>query len=50
MRALWTALQVPRAQAIELANLFTRIGSDADAFKAGQERFASGERPQWRLR
>jgi enoyl-CoA hydratase/carnithine racemase len=50
MRALWTALEVPRAQAIGLANLFTRIGSDAAAFKAGQERFASGERPDWKLR
>src|SRR4030095_11465890 len=27
VRALWTALHVGRAQAIELANLFTRIGS-----------------------
>jgi enoyl-CoA hydratase/carnithine racemase len=50
MRALWTALEVPRTQAIAAANLFTRIGSDAAAFKAGQERFASGERPQWRRR
>jgi enoyl-CoA hydratase/carnithine racemase len=50
MRALWTALEVPRTQAIGLANLFTRIGSDAAAFKAGQDRFASGERPQWRKR
>ncbi|HEY8524925.1 MAG TPA: enoyl-CoA hydratase/isomerase family protein [Acidimicrobiales bacterium] len=50
MRALWTALEVPRTQAIAAANLFTRIGSDAAAFKAGQERFASGERPKWRLR
>jgi enoyl-CoA hydratase/carnithine racemase len=50
MRALWTALEVPRTQAIGLANLFTRIGSDAAAFKAGQERFASGERPRWTVR
>ena len=50
MRALWTALEVPRTQAIGLANLFTRVGSDAAAFKAGQDRFASGERPRWRLR
>ncbi len=50
MRALWTALEVPRTQAIGMANLFTRIGSDAAAFKAGQDRFASGERPQWRSR
>jgi hypothetical protein len=50
MRALWTALEVSRHQAIELANLFTRIGSDAEAFKAGQRRFESGKRPEWRLR
>lgn len=50
MRALWTALEVSRRQGIELANLFTRIGSDAEAFRAGQERFASGKRPKWRLR
>ncbi|MGH9138226.1 MAG: enoyl-CoA hydratase/isomerase family protein [Acidimicrobiales bacterium] len=50
MRALWTALEVPRSQAIGLANLFTRIGSDADALKAGQDRFTSGERPTWRMR
>jgi enoyl-CoA hydratase/carnithine racemase len=50
MRALWTALEVPRTQAIGMANLFTRIGSDAAAFKAGQERFSSGQRPQWRKR
>jgi len=50
MRALWTALEVPRTQAIGLANLFTRIGSDAAAFRAGQERFASGQRVEWRSR
>ena len=35
---------------IGLANLFTRIGSDAAAFKAGQDRFASGQRVEWRRR
>jgi enoyl-CoA hydratase/carnithine racemase len=50
MRALWTALEVSRHQAIELANLFTRIGSDPEAFRAGQQRFQSGQRPKWRLR
>jgi enoyl-CoA hydratase/carnithine racemase len=50
MRALWTALEVSRHQAIELANLFTRIGSDPEAFRAGQQRFQSGHRPKWRLR
>jgi enoyl-CoA hydratase/carnithine racemase len=50
MRALWTALELSRTHALAMANLFTRIGSDAAAFKAGQDRFASGERVQWRLR
>jgi len=50
MRALWTALEMPKAQAIGMANLFTRIGSDAEAFRQGQERFASGERPRWWVR
>ncbi len=50
MRALWTALEMPRTQAIGMANLFTRIGSDPAAFREGQERFASGERPRWGLR
>ena len=50
MRALWTGLEVSRHQGIEVANLFTRIGSDAAAFKAGQARFESGKRPEWRLR
>ena len=40
----------PRTQAIGMANLFTRIGSDAAAFKAGQDRFASGQRVDWQLR
>jgi enoyl-CoA hydratase/carnithine racemase len=50
MRALWTGLEVSRKQGIEVANLFTRIGSDAEAFRAGQKRFESGRRPEWRLR
>jgi enoyl-CoA hydratase/carnithine racemase len=50
MRALWTGLELSRHQGIEVANLFTRIGNDAAAFKAGQARFESGQRPKWRLR
>src|SRR3954470_4453061 len=50
MRALWTALELSRSQALAVGSLFTRIGSDPDAFKEAQERFASGARPQWRKR
>jgi enoyl-CoA hydratase/carnithine racemase len=50
MRALWTALEMSRSQALAAASLFTRIGSDPDAFRAGQERFMSGQRPKWQVR
>jgi enoyl-CoA hydratase/carnithine racemase len=50
MRALWTALEVSRSQAIELATLYVRVGTDAGAFREGQDRFATGVRPQWRKR
>jgi enoyl-CoA hydratase/carnithine racemase len=50
MRALWTALELSRHQGIDVANLFTRIGTDAGAFREGQLRFESGTRREWRLR
>ena len=50
LRSLWMALEVSRSQAIDLAHLFTRIGTDAGAFREGQARFASGRRPEWRTR
>ena len=50
LRALWTGRDVSRAQAIELATFFIRIGTQAEAFEAGQERFAFGARPEWRKR
>src|SRR4051794_13768130 len=50
MRALWTGLELSRQQGVEVANLFTRIGSDAKTFWEGQQRFESGYRPKWRLR
>jgi enoyl-CoA hydratase/carnithine racemase len=50
LRALWTAREVSRSQAIELMSLYIRVGSDSDAFKAGQDRFASGQRVEWQLR
>lgn len=50
MRALWTALEMSRSQALGVASLFTRIGSDPEAFAQAQARFASGQRPRWNLR
>src|SRR3954451_2080438 len=49
-KGLWTALEMSRSQALGGPSLFTRIGSDPEAFKEAQERFASGQRPKWNLR
>ena len=46
MRALWTALEMPRTQAIGLANLFTRIGSDAGRVQGGPGAFRVGSAPE----
>jgi len=50
LRAIWMAREVPRAQALELASLYTRIGIDPAAMQAGQEEFGSGKRIEWRAR
>ena len=42
--------EVPRAQALELCSLYTRIGIDPEAMQAGQEAFGSKKRIEWRLR
>ena len=50
LRALWTAREMSRAQALSLAYAFVGLGTSADSIAAGQRTFASGERPDWRLR
>jgi enoyl-CoA hydratase/carnithine racemase len=50
LRAIWMANEVPRAQALELASLYTRIGIDPVAMQAGQAEFGSGKRIEWRAR
>ena len=50
LRALWTAQELSRSQAIALASLYTRIGTDAAEFRAGDAKFSSGKRIEWRLR
>ena len=44
------ANEVPRAQAIELCALYTRIGTDPEALHAGQDDFANKPRIEWRPR
>src|SRR4029078_7583855 len=48
LRAIWMAREVPRAQGLELASLYTRIGIDPGAMQAGHEELCSGKRIEWR--
>jgi enoyl-CoA hydratase/carnithine racemase len=50
MRALWAALEMGRSQALSISDILTRLGNEPSALEAGQEKFASGSREQWRLR
>ena len=50
LRAIWEAAEHGRTQALELGYAYVKLGTNADSLRAGQEAFASGERPQWRLR
>jgi enoyl-CoA hydratase/carnithine racemase len=50
VRALWMGQELSRRQALDLAYLYTRIGTDRDVIIEGQAKFASGNRPQWRVR
>jgi enoyl-CoA hydratase/carnithine racemase len=50
LRTLWAARDVTPQQAIDLGNVFLQLGTSAQDLSAGNERFASGERPRWRLR
>jgi enoyl-CoA hydratase/carnithine racemase len=50
VRALWSALELPRQQALDMAYLYVRNGNDRNVMRAAQERFASGARVDWRVR
>jgi enoyl-CoA hydratase/carnithine racemase len=50
VRSIWTARELSRAHALEMGKIIIRVGSDRDSLFAGQQRFASGERKQPRVR
>jgi enoyl-CoA hydratase/carnithine racemase len=50
VRSMWNALEVPRRQALDLAYLYIRNGTDRQVMRESQERFASGKRVNWRVR
>jgi enoyl-CoA hydratase/carnithine racemase len=43
----WVTLNRPRRQALELADLYVRAGSDREATRQSRDRFASGKRVDW---
>jgi enoyl-CoA hydratase/carnithine racemase len=49
-RAIWMAQEVAKSQAIELAYLYTNIGTDTEVLVENQKEFAAGRRVEWRLR
>jgi enoyl-CoA hydratase/carnithine racemase len=50
VRALWTALELSRQQALDVGRVLIRLGSDPGSLLGGQEAFASGARVEPRLR
>jgi len=50
LRALWAGRELSRGQALGLGWAFVGLGNDPAALAEGQERFASGQRVEWRLR
>jgi enoyl-CoA hydratase/carnithine racemase len=49
-RAIWMAREVARTQALDLAYLYTNIGTDTGVLVENQREFAAGKRVEWRLR
>jgi enoyl-CoA hydratase/carnithine racemase len=50
LKAVWTAADLGRRQALELGYAFVALGTSLDSQAEGQRRFGSGERVKWRLR
>jgi enoyl-CoA hydratase/carnithine racemase len=50
LKAVWTAADLGRRQALEMGYAFVAMGMTAESLAEGQQRFASGERVEWRLR
>ena len=50
LKAVWTAFEVGRRQGLDMGYSFVAMGMTAASLAEGQQRFASGERVEWRLR
>jgi enoyl-CoA hydratase/carnithine racemase len=50
LKAVWTAAELGRRQALDLGYAFVAMGMTDESLAEGQRRFTSGERVEWRLR
>jgi len=50
VRSLWTALELSRAQALDMGRVIVRLGTDPEDLRAGQAAFAAGDRVEARVR
>ena len=50
LRTVWAAQDLPRRQALDMAVPLVAAGNTQKALEEGQAAFASGRRPDWRLR
>jgi enoyl-CoA hydratase/carnithine racemase len=50
LRALWTARELSRSQALSMAYSFVGLGNVREDYEEGERAFSSGERLEWRLR
>lgn len=50
VRSIWLAREMSRSQALAMARIYIGLGSDMESIGEGQQRFASGKRPEWELR
>jgi enoyl-CoA hydratase/carnithine racemase len=50
LKAVWTAAEVGRRQALDLGYAFVAMGMTPESLAEGQRRFTSGQRVEWRLR
>ncbi|XVQ08287.1 enoyl-CoA hydratase/isomerase family protein [Spirillospora sp. CA-255316] len=50
VRAIWYAQELGHRQAIDVGKTLVQLGIDEKSMAEGQRAFASGRRPEWRLR
>jgi enoyl-CoA hydratase/carnithine racemase len=50
VRAVWYAQELGHRQALDVAKTLVQLGTDEESLAAGQQRFRSGQRDEWRLR